>query len=82
MTDMQCLLRTSFIVANCREVIKFVSGTDPYTWKGYVLAVTLLLVNIIQALATHTYFKYTYIAGMRARSAVITAVYRKVGRNH
>ena len=44
-----------------------------------MLAFGLLLSNLGNGLLVNNYFKYTYILGLRTRSAVISAVYRKVG---
>ena len=61
-----------------RLVIDFITSGDERAWKGYLLAVALLLMNLTNAIVFNMYFKYTYIAGMRTRSAIIAAVYRKV----
>ena len=63
-------------------VIGWVSSDDPYVWKGYTLAVVLLVVNIITALIVHNYFKAAYITGMRCRSIVTASVYTKVKPSH
>ena len=61
-----------------RPMLDFVSGDDPYVWKGYVLAVVFLIFNILNAGIVHLFFKYSYITAMRTRTAITTAVYRKV----
>ena len=61
-------------------MLDFVSGDDPYIWKGYVLAVVFLIFNIINAGIAHLFFKYSYMTAMRTRTAITTAVYRKVGK--
>lgn len=61
-----------------RWTIDFVSATDQYGWKGYVLAVSLLVVNVLKTVTDQLAIKYGSIVGMRIRTAVITSVYRKV----
>ena len=63
-----------------RLIIDFVNTSDPYDWKGYFLAVSLLAVSILRSLTMQLNFKYGAILGMRIRTVVITAVYRKVCR--
>ena len=63
-----------------RPMLDFVSGDDPYIRKGYVLAVVFLIFNIVNAGIVHLFFKYSYMTAMRTRTAITTAVYRKVGR--
>ena len=59
--------------------IDFVSGSDPFDWKGYFLAVVLLVSNVLKALSGQMAFKSGAVVGMRIRTAMVTAVYRKVG---
>ena len=59
-------------------MLDFVSGNDPYIWKGYVLALTFLIFNILNAGIVHVFFKYAYMTAMRIRTTITTAVYRKV----
>ncbi len=62
-------------------MLDFVSGNDPYVWKGYFLAVVFLVINVVNAGIVHVFFKYSYLTAMRIRTAITTAVYRKVRTN-
>ena len=55
-----------------------VTSTDPYVWKGYILAVALLLGNTFSAVVIHLSAKYGFVMSMRVRAALVTAIYRKV----
>ena len=52
-------------------------GTEP-DWKGYLYAVLLFVVAVVQSLFLHQYFHRCYVVGMRVRTAIISAVYNKV----
>lgn len=70
------MLRTRILLV--RPMLDFISGDDPYVWKGYVLALTFLVYNVVNTVIVHVFFKYAYLTAMRMRIAVTTAVYRKV----
>ena len=61
-----------------RLLIGFVESNDPLTWKGVVLAFALLLSCVFSALFIHMYLYFAWISGMRVRTIVNAAVYRKV----
>jgi len=46
-------------------------------WRGYVLAVALFLVNVVQLLVLQQYWTRCYQAGMEMRAAAIGAIYDK-----
>eukprot|EP00058_Branchiostoma_floridae_P021695 XP_002607185.1 hypothetical protein BRAFLDRAFT_118636 [Branchiostoma floridae] len=58
-------------------LIAFTKDKDIYSWKGYLYAVLLLLVAIIQSLVLHQYFHGCFVMGMRLRTVIISAVYKK-----
>ena len=49
------------------------------SWTGYILALGMFLVAMIQTLCLQNNFHVTYTVGMRIRTAIIGAIYRKVG---
>ena len=51
---------------------------DPYVWKGYALAALIFLFNILASVLVHMNYKLAMIIGLRVRTAVMTAIYRKV----
>ncbi|XP_076819731.1 multidrug resistance-associated protein 1-like isoform X1 [Clavelina lepadiformis] len=57
-------------------IIAFTSSTAP-VWQGYGLAVLFFLTAILQTTAFQNYFHVCYTIGMRMRSAVVSAVYKK-----
>ncbi|XP_078692715.1 multidrug resistance-associated protein 1-like isoform X6 [Branchiostoma floridae x Branchiostoma belcheri] len=58
-------------------LISFTKDKSIFSWKGYVYAVLLLLVAIIQSLVLHQYFHGCFVMGMRLRTVIISAVYKK-----
>lgn len=49
-------------------------------WKGYLYAFLLLLTAIIQTLVLSQYFHRMFVVGLRMRTALIAAIYRKALR--
>ncbi|XP_057325982.1 multidrug resistance-associated protein 1 isoform X4 [Microplitis mediator] len=60
-------------------LINFVSGKEEM-WKGYFYSVLLLLTAISQTLVLSQYFNRMFIVGMRMRTALVAAIYRKALR--
>lgn len=52
------------------------SETDP-DWHGYAYAAGLLVTAVVQSICLHQYFHRVMTTGMRLRSALISAVFRK-----
>lgn len=63
----------------CSLLIDFVKGNDE-RWKGYFYAVLLLLTAMFQTLVLAQYFKCMVLVGLRIRTALIAAIYRKALR--
>ncbi|XP_013142439.1 PREDICTED: multidrug resistance-associated protein 1 [Papilio polytes] len=59
-----------------KVLIEFVKGDEP-VWKGYVYAVGLLACASIQTMFLAHYFTRMYFVGMRIRTALTSAIYRK-----
>ncbi|CAK8671759.1 unnamed protein product [Clavelina lepadiformis] len=57
-------------------MITFTKSDNP-VWQGYVLAVLLFVSAIVQSIILQQYFHVCFTVGMRLRSGVIAAVYRK-----
>ncbi|XP_015175305.1 PREDICTED: multidrug resistance-associated protein 1 isoform X2 [Polistes dominula] len=60
-------------------LIRFVSGGEPL-WKGYFYALLLLITATLQTLVLSQYFHRMFLVGLRIRTALITAIYRKAMR--
>uniref|UniRef100_A0A8C6A607 Multidrug resistance-associated protein 1 n=1 Tax=Marmota marmota marmota TaxID=9994 RepID=A0A8C6A607_MARMA len=60
-------------------LINFVNDTKAPDWQGYWYTVLLLVSACLQTLVLHQYFHVCFVSGMRIKTAVIGAVYRKVG---
>ncbi|XP_047459450.1 canalicular multispecific organic anion transporter 1 [Mugil cephalus] len=58
-------------------MISFTSDKDQYTWVGYMYAVLLLLVAALQSLLLQQYFQRCFVLGMKVRTAIMAAVYKK-----
>lgn len=60
-----------------RLLISFVKGDEPM-WKGVIYAVAMLLTAMVQTLFLAQYFHRMFLVGMRIRTALVAAIYRKV----
>lgn len=63
-----------------RLLIAFVKNKEEPIWKGYFYAVLLLLTATIQTLVLSQYFHRMFLVGLRIRTALIAAIYRKALR--
>lgn len=59
-----------------KYLIGFVQGGEP-EWKGYLYAVALLVCATVQTMLLAHYFTRMYLVGMRIRTALTSAIYRK-----
>lgn len=62
-----------------RLLISFVNDKQAPNWQGYFYTALLFISACIQTLVLHQYFHICFVSGMRIKTAVIGAVYRKVG---
>ncbi|XP_005872114.1 PREDICTED: multidrug resistance-associated protein 1 [Myotis brandtii] len=58
-------------------LIKFVNDKKAPDWQGYFYTAVLFLSACFQTLMLHQYFHICFVSGMRVKTAVIGAVYRK-----
>ena len=68
----------SFCSAMIGYTNKKSAGQPEAEWKGYVLAAGFFVVAILQSTFYHQNFHISMTTGMRARSALIAAVFKKV----
>ena len=62
----------------CRALIQFVDMQNPRDWYGYTISGAMFLASMLYGTTFHASFKYGQKCGMRLRSALTIAVYRKV----
>ncbi|XP_049455616.1 canalicular multispecific organic anion transporter 1 [Epinephelus fuscoguttatus] len=60
-----------------KSMISFTQDTSRFTWEGYMYAVLLLLVALLQSLFLQQYFQRCFVLGMKVRTAIMAAVYKK-----
>ncbi|KAK1344840.1 hypothetical protein QTO34_013544 [Cnephaeus nilssonii] len=58
-------------------LINFVNDEKAPNWQGYFYTAVLFLSACLQTLMLHQYFHICFVSGMRVKTAVIGAVYRK-----
>lgn len=58
-------------------MIDFTQDKSRYSWEGYLYAVLLLAVAIVQSLFLQQYFQRCFVLGMKVRTAIMAAVYKK-----
>ena len=57
-------------------LIDFVSSDDP-DWKGYLYTVLIVLVTFVITILNSQAFYREYLVGLRIRTGLISAIYRK-----
>lgn len=57
--------------------ISFISSPDDPVWHGVVIATSFFVVSNIQSIFLNQYFHIMFRIGMRVRTSIISAVYRK-----
>ncbi|XP_034021454.1 multidrug resistance-associated protein 1-like, partial [Thalassophryne amazonica] len=60
-----------------RLLIRFVNNSSAPSWQGYFYTALLFLCTSVQSLILQKYFHVCFVTGMRLRTAIIGAVYRK-----
>uniref|UniRef100_A0A8C0LLI0 Multidrug resistance-associated protein 1 n=1 Tax=Canis lupus dingo TaxID=286419 RepID=A0A8C0LLI0_CANLU len=58
-------------------LINFVNDKKAPDWQGYLYTALLFICACLQTLVLHQYFHICFVSGMRIKTAVIGAVYRK-----
>ncbi|XP_078462060.1 ATP-binding cassette sub-family C member 2-like [Lampetra planeri] len=58
-------------------LIGFTEDQNVMEWKGYFYAILLFVTALVQSLLLQQYFQRCFLFGMRVRTAVIGAVYKK-----
>lgn len=61
-----------------RLMISFTQDKSSYIWEGYLYAVLLFVVAVLQSLFLQQYFQLCFVLGMKVRTALMAAVYKKV----
>lgn len=60
------------------EMINFISDKKQPVWNGAFYAMFYLICRLLATAFEHQAMYYSLIAGMRSRSMLIAAIYRKV----
>ncbi|XP_064172603.1 multidrug resistance-associated protein 1 [Anguilla rostrata] len=60
-----------------RLLIQFVNDSSAPSWRGYFYTALLFACTCVQTLILQKYFHVCFVTGMRLRSAIVGAVYRK-----
>ncbi|XP_060795614.1 ATP-binding cassette sub-family C member 3 isoform X2 [Neoarius graeffei] len=60
-----------------RMLIKFTKEKNVPSWWGFALAFLMFGCALLQTLILHQHFQYCFVTGMRLRTAIIGAIYRK-----
>ncbi|XP_051062713.1 multidrug resistance-associated protein 1 isoform X2 [Phodopus roborovskii] len=58
-------------------IINFMNDREAPDWQGYFYTALLFVSSCLQTLVLHQYFHICFISGMRIKTAVVGAVYRK-----
>ncbi|KAA0725432.1 Canalicular multispecific organic anion transporter 2 ATP-binding cassette sub-family C member 3 [Triplophysa tibetana] len=60
-----------------RMLIGFTKQPNVPMWWGYALAFLMFGTSLLQTLILHQHFQYCFVTGMRLRTGIIGAIYRK-----
>ncbi|XP_072298433.1 multidrug resistance-associated protein 1 [Eucyclogobius newberryi] len=60
-----------------RLLISFINSSNSPLWHGFFYTGLLFVCNCVQSLILQQYFHVCFVSGMRVRTAIIGAVYRK-----
>ncbi|XP_063818327.1 ATP-binding cassette sub-family C member 2 [Pseudophryne corroboree] len=60
-----------------KAMVSFTANPAEHLWTGYLYAVLLLVAAFIQSLCLQQYFQGCFVLGMRVRTTLMAAVYRK-----
>ncbi|XP_008413223.1 multidrug resistance-associated protein 1 isoform X2 [Poecilia reticulata] len=60
-----------------RLLIHFVNDSSAPSWQGYFYTALLFICTCVQSLILQRYFHVCFVSGMRLRTAIVGAVYRK-----
>ncbi|KAM6951721.1 ATP-binding cassette sub-family C member 3 isoform 2-T2 [Aplochiton taeniatus] len=60
-----------------RMLISFTKQKGVPDWWGYTLAFLMFFTAFLQTIILHQHFQYCFVTGMRLRTAIIGAIYRK-----
>ncbi|XP_063347090.1 ATP-binding cassette sub-family C member 2-like isoform X2 [Pelmatolapia mariae] len=58
-------------------MISFTQDKSRHAWEGYLYAVLLMVVALLQSLTLQQYFQRCHVLGMKVRTALMAAVYKK-----
>ncbi|XP_067833665.1 ATP-binding cassette sub-family C member 3-like, partial [Heptranchias perlo] len=58
-------------------LISFIKNPEARTWWGYSIAALMFFSATLQTLLLHQHFQYCFVTGMRLRTAIVGAIYRK-----
>lgn len=59
-------------------MVSFTEDKSSFNWEGYMYAVLLFVVALLQSLFLQQYFQQCFVLGMKVRTAIMAAVYKKV----
>ena len=60
----------------CSLLLDFVNSDAP-VWKGILYSAIMFITAVLQSIVNSQYFYRMYLTGMRVRTALISAIYRK-----
>jgi len=61
-----------------RLLIAFSHDRSQMVWRGYMYAILMFVIAFLQSMMLNQYIHRRKVIGMRIRSALVTAVYKKV----
>lgn len=62
----------------CSVLIRFISNPTAPSWWGFLVAGLMFVCSVMQTLFLHQANRYIFVMGLRLRTGIIGAIYRKV----
>lgn len=58
-------------------LIGFVKSSNSYVWFGYICAILMFAVTLIQSFCLQSYFQHCFVLGMCVRTTIMSSIYKK-----
>ena len=72
------LVQSCTMLGDFRQLVRFIEDRSSPVWKGYLFSLTLFLSMQLQSIFFHQLWHQSTSLGLRIRTSLISAVFRKV----
>ena len=75
---MKQIVQPCTVFGDCRQLVQFIEDRSSPVWKGYLFSIALFLSMQLQSIFFHQLWHQSTSLGLRIRTSLISAVFRKV----